>query len=376
MMIKVKSLLLALLVSLHALPAACLPVGMPEERVSVVMVGDLLMHTFVQMSGHKPEGGYCFDHLFSHVRSGIKEADIAIINQETPLCGEAMGLSGYPCFNAPFEVADAIAGAGFTVVLQATNHTLDKGKEGVLACRRYWRQKHPNIYLVGSAGSAEEAAQVCVVERKGIRVAVLNYTYGTGGVPLPPDSPYLVRVLDEGTVRADVARAKELADFVILCPHWGTEYSHTPSNEQRRLCEVFLDCGVDLVIGTHPHVIQPVEWWESERGQRMLVYYSLGNFVNSASVFLPGVSNRSLGGMAKVSLVRGRDGRVRIETAGVIPLVTQLAGGYGGITVYPFSEYTETLAYSNHLLRARDPRFSYAYCLEHFRSVFGDFMLS
>lgn len=344
-----------------------------RQSVTIVMVGDLLMHRFVQLSGQRKDGSYNYDHIFANVFDIISDADIAIINQETLLAGERFGLSGYPLFNAPCEVADSIARAGFDVVLQATNHSLDRGAEGLFSCIDYWRGNHPSIKLAGCAKSAEDAAQICVAERGGIRVAILNYTYGTNGIPLPDGMSWIVKLLDEDRVRADIAAARETADFVVVCPHWGVEYTHTPSDEQKRWCGIFLDAGADLVIGTHPHVIQPVEWYERGEGGRMLVYYSLGNFINSTAEQGRGVCDRMLGGMARITLVRGDDGTVGIGEASVVPLVTQLDNGYAGVTAYLFSDYSEELAALNRLLRERDSIFSYKYCGEVFKSVFGEF---
>ena len=353
--------------------AANAPAGNNDSPLTIVMVGDLLMHSFVQKSG-ATECGYNYDHLFANVKSEIDSADLAIINQETLLAGEEFGLSGYPLFNAPREVADAIADAGFDIVLQATNHSLDRGASGLKSCLEYWSENYPEILTVGCALSESDAGRIRVAEAKGIRVAVLNYTYGTNGIPLPESMPWAVSLLEESKVRRDIEKARQEADFIIVCPHWGIEYSHSPSVEQRRWCEIFLECGADLVIGTHPHVIQPVEWYEREDGGRMLVYYSLGNFVNSTSEKGNGICNRMLGGMAKVSLARDDDGEVYIAWAGVLPLITQINEGYGGVTTYLFSDYSEGLARKNTLLRARDPKFSYNYCSALFRNIFGEFL--
>lgn len=344
-----------------------------DVPLTLVMVGDLLMHRFVQNSG-RLEGGYSFEHLFANVKDEISSADLAIINQETLLAGEEFGLSGYPLFNAPREVADAIESAGFDVVLQATNHSLDRGAAGLMRCLSYWEEKHPGVITAGCAANEADASRIRIAERRGIRVAVLNYTYGTNGIPLPEGMPWSVCLLEEEAVRSDIARARRDADFVVVCPHWGVEYMHTPSDEQRRWCGVFLECGADLVIGTHPHVVQPVEWYEREDGHRMLVYYSLGNFVNSTAERGEGICNRMLGGMAKVILARDDDGGVYIASAVVLPLITQVNDGFAGVTTYLFSDYTEDLAAQNTLLRSRDPRFSYKYCDRIFREVFGNFL--
>ncbi len=341
--------------------------------VTLMMAGDLLLHRFVQISGKKADGSYDYNPVFENVREEISSADIAIVNQETPLAGDAFGLSGYPFFNAPCEFADAIAWAGFDVVLQATNHALDQGKSGLIAGRAYWSENFPEIKIAGTALSEEEAAGVCVVECSGISIAVLNYTYGTNGIPLPSGMPWIVSMLDESKIRADIARAKGVSDFIVVCPHWGIEYAHSPSSSQRTWCDLFFECGADLIIGTHPHVIQPIEWYEDAAGRKMLVYWSLGNFVNSTAETGYGVSNRMMGGMAKVMLTRGADGKIYISQANVVPVVTQLNEGYGGVTVYPFCNYNADLAQKNLLVRERDPQFSYENCKKVFKEIFGEY---
>lgn len=351
-----------------------------ENEVTIVMAGDLLMHRFVQESGKRRDGSYNFDRLFENVKPEIESADIAIINQETLLAGSKYGLSGYPCFNAPCEVADAIAAAGFNVVLQATNHTLDKGFDALACCRSYWSENYPQIKIAGTHTCESDADCICVTEINGIKIAVLNFTYGTNGIPCPVGKEWAVEMLDSENVRRDFESARDLADFIIVCPHWGTEYTHTPSEEQRKWCRLFVEYGADLVIGTHPHVIQPLEWEEGcdidGNHVKIPVYYSLGNFVNSSAVSGNGTSVRMLGGMAKVSISRGKDGNICINEATVIPLVTQLDNGFAGITVYPFGMYTEALAESNRIVRDHDPLFSYEYCESTFIKIFGDSMVS
>ena len=265
-----------------------------EPEVTLLMVGDMLMHTPVNESGVQEDGTVNFDHLFTYTGDMIAEADIAIVNQETILAGPELGISGYPRFNTYTEVGDALVKAGFDVILHATNHSMDKGKDGVLKCLAFWEEKYPEVAVIGMQDTAEEQGDIYVYEQYGMRIAILNYTYGTNGISLPEDMPYAVNLLDKEKIAADVAKAEELADFVVLCPHWGTEYVLTESKAQRRWAEFFLECGVDLVLGTHPHVIEPVELFTDDAGNEMLVYYSLGNYVNATSSDLPDSGIRML----------------------------------------------------------------------------------
>lgn len=340
-----------------------------DKSVTIRMVGDILLHEAVTESGLKNDGSYSFDHLFANVKSEIEKADIALVNQEVILGGSEMGLSGYPAFNGPFEVGDAIAGAGFDIVLHATNHALDRGSRAVVNCCNFWRTSHPEVSFIGISDSAEKN-NIVIKESKGIKIAFINYTYGTNGIPLPEGYPNAVTYLDAETIRSDTAYAKENADFVVVCPHWGTEYTHEADSNQKYWTQLFLECGVDLVIGTHPHVTEPIEVLE-QNGHSMTVYYSIGNFVNSTAQTGAGIADRMVGAMADVTLERDSAGNVRITDFGVIPLVTHLSEGYGGITTYKLSDYTEEMAQQN-LIVASDPAFSLEYCKTLTEKVFGD----
>lgn len=331
------------------------------DTVSLVMAGDVLLHTPVAESGLAEDGSYTFDQLFSHVNA-IREADIALVNQEVIIGGEELGITGYPSFNAPYALGDALVNAGFDVILHATNHALDKGKSGLVNCMNFWKTNYPEETVLGIHDSKEDQDQICVYEKNGMKIAILNYTYGTNGISLPADMPYGVDLLEEDKVISDLKQAKELADFTVVCPHWGTEYEHGITDEQKYWTEIFAENGADLVIGTHPHVMEPIEWYQDDSdGNDMLVYYSLGNFVNWTSDSGAGISDRMVGGLAEVTLTRGEDGMVKISDYGVKPLVSHVESGYQGVTVYPLREYTEELAERNEI-RSQDATFSRDYC--------------
>lgn len=341
-------------------------------KITLVMVGDILLHDPVTESGALEDGSYRYEHLFENVKAEIQGADLALVNQEVILGGRELGLSGYPNFNGPYEVGDALVDAGFDLVLHATNHALDKGKKGILNCVRFWRTSHPQIGVLGIYDNqADYDSNTYFYEQDGIKIAILNYTYGTNGIRVPSDMPYAVSYLQEEKVKADLERAEAQADFTIVCPHWGIEYEHAPSAEQKRWAELFLEGGADLVLGTHPHVIQPVEWMENESGERMLIYYSLGNFINATSGSGPKTADRMIGAMAELSIGRTADGRVEILDYGVQPLVTQLLYGKQEITTYKLADYTEELAQTNQILE-KDSAFSLDYCKDLCSRVFGE----
>ncbi len=341
----------------------------PEIRL--VMVGDILLHTPLAESGKTPEGGYDFSAVFANLQEEIQAADVALVNQEVIIGGAELGVSGYPSFNAPYELGDALMEAGFDIVLHATNHALDKGKQGLLSCLSFWREHYPHTPVLGIHDSRESQQEIYVYEQQGIRIAILNYTYGTNGISLPEDMPYAVDLLEKDRVIDDLKRAQELADFVVVCPHWGKEYVLEQTKNQKNWAEIFTENGADLILGTHPHVIEPIEQIISENGNQALAYYSLGNFVNWTSGTGAGVSNRMVGGMAQVTISLDENGEAVITDYGVLPVVCHLEKGFGGVTVYPLSEYTEELAACNEILK-QDESFSLDYCWELVEGVFGD----
>ncbi len=348
------------------------------DTVTICMVGDILLHTPVEEAAKRDDGSYDYGAVFSQTADLISGYDIAIVNEEVIIGGESLGVSGYPAFNAPFEIGDALVDAGFDVVLHATNHALDKGAKGVSNCCSYWQDNHPETEVLGIHDSEEDRDHISILEVNGISLAILNYTYGTNGINVPSDMPYCVDLLDEDRVVSDLERAEDMADFTIVCPHWGTEYRLTPDPSQLKWATLMAGHGADLIIGTHPHVIEPVEWVSNEDSSDSdspdrtgtLVYYSLGNFVNWTSGTGPGTSDRLVGGMADITLSRDGLGEVVISDHGITALVTDLRPGPDGVTVYKLADYNEELASSNAIL-SQDPSFSYEYCVSLCDSVWG-----
>ena len=349
------------------------PAPSNDGVVSIIMAGDVLLHDKIAASGKMEDGTYNYSHLFANVKTDIESADIAIVNQEVILGGKELGLTGYPSFNGAYEVGDALVESGFDIVLHATNHALDKGRKGLLSCISFWESSYPNIAYLGIHETKEHSENIYITEKEGIRFAVLNYTYGTNGIPLPSDMPYCVDLLNEAKVRADIARAKEVSDFVIVCPHWGTEYILTPDANQKWWTDLFFECGVDLVLGTHPHVIEPVEVIENEE-HSMTVFYSIGNFVNATAQTGAGIANRMVGALAEVTVTK-TESDVIISEYGVTPIVSHVKSGPAAPTVYKLSDYTEELASQNEIV-ASDSAFSLQYCIDLCEKVFGELFAS
>lgn len=351
----------------------------PEQSVNIIMVGDILLHTPVEEAAKNDQTGvYDFDFIFSHSKEKITGADIAIVNQEVILGGESLGISGYPAFNAPYEIGDALYDAGFDVVCHATNHALDKGKNGIINTLNYWRSAHPDMIVAGIYDNADEASAFPIVERNGIKIAILNYTYGTNGISTPKDMPYAVSMLSKDRVITQLELAEQMADITIVCPHWGTEYNLGINKDQAKWTDIFREHGADVVIGTHPHVIEPYVFLDdgvpgitnNHGNGDMLVYYSLGNFVNWTSGKGAGVANRMVGGMADFTVSRKSDGDVSIDSYTVNNYVCHVQSGDENVTVYPLESYTEELASLNEIV-LQDGNFSKKYCTDLCEKVYG-----
>lgn len=329
--------------------------GEPEEYDIILMaLGDNLLHEGIVNTGRREDGSYDYSFLFEGVADFLALADIKAINQETIFGGNDLGFPGYPRFNSPTQVGDAIAGAGFNVVLHATNHAADQGIEGIYHCADYW-EKHPEVLMAGIFGEAERE-RIQLLEIKGITFAILNYTYGPNMGTLSSELMGHLNMLcdyDENTgainftalnpqVTADIKEAEELADVVVVFPHWGTEYRTEPSTYQRLFAEEMTQAGADLIIGTHPHVPQPIEWVVSENGNKALCYFSLGNYAS-----LQMNPQCMLEGMAWVTFHVDGDGvTLSEEKSGVLPLVCHYKRGSMHLErIYLLEEYTEELAY-------------------------------
>ena len=290
---------------------------------------------------------------------------MAVVNQEVIIGGAAFGISGYPDFNCREEVGDALVNAGFDVVLHATNHAMDRGEKGIDSCMDFWDNSYPGITYLGINRTEEDYEHIYVYEKDGFQIAMLNYTYGLNGISLPSGRTWLVNLLTEEKVITDLQKAEEIADFTIVYPHWGTEYVYEPDSSQRKWAQLFADYGADLVLGTHPHVIEPVEWITGASGNQTLIYYSLGNFISAQSV-----APRMLGAMANLTLVKDSDGLVYIKNYGVTPVVTHRMLGCGEITTYKLKDYSDELA-SASTMKGIDESFSVSMMQNLCRQVFG-----
>lgn len=246
-----------------------------KNSLSLVMVGDVLIHEAVFKDALNSDGSYDFSDMFSLVKPLLEEYDLRYCNQESIIGGKNLGISGYPNFNSPDEIGNTIVDLGFNLVGLANNHAFDKGEAAINYSVNYWKQ-YDNIITSGSYLSSEERNDLKVYEKNGIKYAFLAYTTSLNGNKLSKD--YLVNMYDKDKVKEDIEKVNE-SDLIIVAMHWGNEYTNTPTNSQREIAEYLASLGVDIIIGTHPHVVEPITYIGDT-----LVIYSLGNFISNQLV--------------------------------------------------------------------------------------------
>ena len=249
-----------------------------EYEINLFMVGDALIHSCVYNDARTGDGGYDFKPQIEMIKEISSKYDLAYYNQETILGGTELGLSNYPRFNSPYEVGDAFIDAGFNMVSLATNHTMDKNEQGVLNSVAYWK-KHPEVVTSGQWSSFEERDKSVssIYEKNGIKYAFLSYTTWTNGLETPYGKEYLNNVYSDEKAAADIAKVKDKADIIIVAMHWGTEYYLGVDRDQDRIATFLANQGVQLIIGAHPHVVEPVEYINDGK---TFVIYSLGNLIS------------------------------------------------------------------------------------------------
>ncbi len=244
-------------------------------HVSLLAVGDNLIHSTIY-EAVKSNNNYDFKPIFKEVKPLIRQYDLRFINQETIIGGKELGLSTYPAFNSPYELGDALVDAGFNLISIANNHTLDRGEIAVLNTIRYW-DKLPVTY--SGALDSSYKSNVKLFNKNGIKFAFVAYTYGTNGIPHPGGKEYLANVYSDQKAKVDIQKIRNIVDVVIVSMHWGEEYQDYPNELQKKQARFLSSLGVDLIIGHHPHVIQPVELINSDSRDTFIIY-SLGNFLS------------------------------------------------------------------------------------------------
>ena len=282
----------------------------PSDKVyklSMIATGDALIHNAVYYSyeqGYRGSGIYNFDGALDYVRDIVKKYDIAYYNQETPFAGGKA--DGYPRFSTPHEFGDAMIKAGFNMISTATNHTIDKGENGILNFYNYLKDQ--DVVFNGISDSEENRTSYSIGEKNNITYAMLSYTTSTNGLPVPSGKDYLINVYDKEQVKKDVETLREKVDVLIVAMHWGVEYASSPNDNQEEIANYLASLDVDIILGAHPHVLQPITWIDDT-----LVMYSLGNFISNQ--YGTGDYNKLVGFMATLDITKTvtPDGEVTID---------------------------------------------------------------
>lgn len=354
-----------------AKPGDLLPITDPTPQpveITILAAGDNLLHDTVSKAAKQPDGTYDYRPIYQFVKERIRQADIAFVNQETPT-NPNRAPSGYPSFNAPPSAVEALIDAGFDVVNFANNHIMDTGAKGVTATYDVWKDRS-DVQITGIFGSEEErASKLTVVEREGFRFAFLSYTYGTNGIPVK--QPWQVALIDMDAIKGDIARAKNQADFVIVNYHWGVEYHLSPNNTQTTLAQQTADAGADLILGGHPHVIQPIGEITAADGRTVPVVYSLGNFISSQKK-----TDTLLGAMVEITISGVKDDPASLKVSGIkaLPLVQHYEKGYKNYRIYLLSDYTQELA-KKHLANNLGAKISVEYYQSLAEKIFAGYLL-
>ncbi|MBM7607797.1 poly-gamma-glutamate synthesis protein (capsule biosynthesis protein) [Lysinibacillus composti] len=246
---------------------------------SISAIGDILIHNSVYEDAQIANDQYDFTKMFRDVKPYLENTDLTIANSESIIGGQELGLSSYPLFNSPYEIGDALKEVGVDVVNMANNHSLDGGEQAIINATNYWNDL--GITYIGASPSQEASREIKTLTANNIIFSFLGYTYGTNGLQTPVGKEYLVNYIDQEKMAHDIQVAKEISDVVILNLHIGNEYEQHFNDYQNQVAQFAADQGVDLVIAHHPHVLQPVKWYEGREGNKTFVVHSLGNFLSA-----------------------------------------------------------------------------------------------
>jgi poly-gamma-glutamate synthesis protein (capsule biosynthesis protein) len=299
-----------------------------EKRMSIIAVGDVLIHESVYKDALNSDGTYNFHKMFIDVEDIIKKYDLKYCNQESTIGGSALGISGYPSFNSPDEIGDEIVNLGFNLISLANNHALDRGVDAIKYSNSYWKAK--DVVTAGTYDSMEERDEIRVYEKNGIKYAFLAYTT-ISNTKVP--NGYILNMYSADRAQKDIESVKDKVDVIIVSMHWGVEDTNTPTDSQRQIAEYLSSLGVNLIIGAHPHVVQPVEYIGDT-----LVIYSLGNFIsNQLSIRL----NNGIGLMVGMDIVVNED-KVTFDNL-YKELILSYASHSTNFKVIPFSKLNNEL---------------------------------
>ena len=312
-----------------------------SSSFSFVGVGDNLIHAAIWYEQNSQGLPFDFTDIYEYTNPYTQNADLAFINGET-ICAPGYELSHYPVFNGPTEILDAVHSAGFDWMALSSNHSMDMSSDGLIAEINYLKENYPDILWTGSHDTKEDASNYRVKEINGIKVGLLGYTYGLNGYNLPEDKPWLIDLIDKDKIKQDMEEISKISDVQIVSMHWGQEYNTSITEEQEQLANYLNELGVEVIIGHHPHVIEPAEIISTEN-QDTLVYYSLGNFLSAQDS-----AEGMVGGMASFTLNYDFDTqKTTFDDVKFIPTITYYDSSYYNFKTMTIHEYNDEFAASH-----------------------------
>jgi poly-gamma-glutamate synthesis protein (capsule biosynthesis protein) len=308
-----------------------------NKRINFLAVGDNLIHTYIYKDAAERatalgfDGDYDFTGMYDGIRELVKDADISYINQETPLAGEEYGYSGYPQFNTPRSMGTNLVDMGFDVINIANNHMLDMRDDGLVATIDYWNSQ--DVLQIGGYLNEEDFDTIRYLEYDGVSIAFLSYTYGTNGIPLQNKYDLVIPLPDDETLIRHLTKARDTADFVFVSMHWGFEDTFDPNADQEHYAKLCNEYGADVIIGTHPHVLQPIEVLTNDEGKETLVIYSLGNLLSTQSYY-----RNMVGGLVTFDIVM-TDEKKAIENVLLTPTMTYYNSRHRELSLYLLEDF-------------------------------------
>ncbi len=331
-----------------------------QKRISFIACGDNIVHSTILADSRDNAYGtdeeFEFVSMFENVADIIDTADLAYINQESPFGGPDRKYTGYPMFSSPDKVGYDLMELGFNIINLANNHMLDAGTASYQRTIDFWKDKP--VLAIGGFENKEDYENIRILDKDGIKIAFLSYTYGTNGLSLKSGSDMVIPLCDDastGEIDRQSKKARELADIVIVSMHWGNEDWFQPSALQKKQMNILVNNGVDVIIGTHPHVLEPMFWQQRPDGKRTLVMYSIGNFMSGMEYM-----RNMVGGIAGFDIVKFGN-QTFIDSPYFIPTISHCNTSWRKFKIYKVSEYTKELFDSHRCQRISDPGRSLEY---------------
>lgn len=334
----------------------------PEPVVQTVRfsaTGDDLIHSPIYKQAKRRASGseaYSFDYCYEHIAPFYAKQDVNWINQET-LCNDELEPSSYPCFSTPGDCARALYRAGVRVFSLSNNHTYDKGAAGIAATLRFWESMPEDVVTTGLWRGVDDYSRIPTQTVNGVTIAYLSYTEHTNGIPQSSAmTANVIYTSQNDVIEQQVRAARKAADFVVVGVHWGVENSHTIVDSQRTLAQQLADWGADVIVGTHPHVLQDAQWLIAQDGRKVFAAYSLGNFLSTQNK-----PDQLVGAILTAQFQKTINPDGTVQTAVLMPelhpTVTHYDAGKSNVRTYLLCDYTQELA-RQHGARADYSNFS------------------